>query len=102
MSETGDRLRQARRRAGFKSARAAAMKFGWSPSTYASHENGQTDPVPSDAAFEYARAFKASPLWILYNLGPHEGSIDLLLTGQPKEVWDIVRATAEAVVKTRK
>jgi hypothetical protein len=101
MGETGDRLRTARTAAGFKSARAAALKFGWSPSTYASHENGQTDPVPTDAAFDYGKAFKVSPFWILYNLGPREGSIDAMLTGQPKDIWDLARATVEAIIKTR-
>jgi transcriptional regulator with XRE-family HTH domain len=60
----GDRLREARQNAGFKSARSAAIKFGWTPSTYASHENGQT-PVPVGEAKIYAQAFKSSWAWIL-------------------------------------
>lgn len=101
MSKSGQRLRSARKLAGFRSARAAAIKHGWPPSTYSSHENGQT-PVPNDAAFEYAKAFKASALWILYDIGPRQGGIDAMLAGQPEEVWDIVRATAEAAVKSRR
>lgn len=70
MGDSSERLKQARMRAGFKSARAAALKFGWTPSTYASHENGQTPEVPRDAAIVYARAFRVSPSWILTGEGP--------------------------------
>lgn len=54
----GDRLRQARLKAGYPSARAAAIAFGWKPSTYASHENGQTDVPPLEAMQRYAKAFR--------------------------------------------
>ena len=40
-------------------------------STYLSHENGQT-AVPTDEAHKYAKAYKASPGWILTG----EGEID--------------------------
>jgi len=76
MDETNTRLRQARQAAGFKSARAAAIRYNWTPSTYASHENGQT-PVPRDAAKAYAKAFKVDVAWLL-NI---EGSIN-----QPKKI----------------
>ena len=62
---TSARLRQARIAAGFHSASAAAERFGWPPSTYASHENGQTDPVPQRVAVEYAQAFGVSLPWLL-------------------------------------
>jgi phage repressor protein C with HTH and peptisase S24 domain len=68
MGESNDRLRQARANAGFSSARAAALRFGWTVSTYASHENGQT-PVPAREAPKYARAFRVSPGWILTGEG---------------------------------
>jgi phage repressor protein C with HTH and peptisase S24 domain len=64
MDESNTRLREARVGAGFKSARAAATRFGWKPSTYASHENGQT-PVPRKTALVYAKAFKVDPGWLL-------------------------------------
>lgn len=76
MDETNSRLREARKRAKFKSARSAAERYGWSPSTYASHENGQTSPVPREAAVEYAKKFKVDVAWLL-NL---QGSIN-----QPSE-----------------
>lgn len=47
----------------------AAKRFGWTASTYASHENGQT-PLPVDAAHDYGRAFKVSPAWLLTGEGP--------------------------------
>lgn len=68
MGESNDRLKSARARAGFKSARAAALRYGWTVSTYASHENGQT-PVPQKAAEVYAPKFRTSPAWILTGEG---------------------------------
>lgn len=40
------------------------MRHGWVPSTYASHENGQT-PVPRKTALAYAKAFKVDASWLL-------------------------------------
>lgn len=70
MDETNTRLREARKRAKFKSARSAAERYGWSPSTYASHENGQTSPIPREAAIEYAKKFKVDVAWLLNLEGP--------------------------------
>lgn len=66
MGTSNDRLREARIQAGFKSARSAAIRHGWTPSTYASHENGQTD-VPKDAAADYAKAYGVTAEWILFD-----------------------------------
>jgi transcriptional regulator with XRE-family HTH domain len=74
MGESGDRLKRAREKAGFKSARAAAIFHGWKESTYASHENGQTDPVPSDAAKIYGYAFDVKASWIVMGDEPDERS----------------------------
>jgi hypothetical protein len=74
----GGRLRQARRDAGFKSARSAALRFGWTPSTYASHENGQT-PVPTEAANEYAKAFGVHAAWLI--TGDDPGADRVRVTG---------------------
>lgn len=63
MGEMGDRLREARERAGFKSARSAAQKKGWKVSTYSAHENGQND-FDIDDARKYAKAFKSNHLWL--------------------------------------
>lgn len=57
MSTPAERLKQARIRAGFKSATAAAKAFGWTESTYLGHENGSRG-LPVDAAQRYGRAFR--------------------------------------------
>lgn len=69
MEDSNERLRDARKRAGFKSARKAAQRHGWVISTYASHENGQT-AVPQDAATAYAKAYGVTPEWILFAKKP--------------------------------
>jgi hypothetical protein len=69
MGDSNERLRKALKNAGFKSARSAALRYGWNPSTFASHVNGQT-AVPPEAAKAYARAFKSSAAWILTGEGP--------------------------------
>lgn len=66
--------------AGFSSARAAAHRFGWTVSTYASHENGQT-PVPQKAAAKYASKFRVTPGWILTG----EGKPPKSMTPKPGE-----------------
>ena len=64
MDDMHDRLRSARAKAGFSSARKAALRFGWAGSTYAAHENGQNRYDP-DAARTYARAFGVTASWLL-------------------------------------
>lgn len=70
MGDQHDRLKQARAQAGFNSARGAAIRHGWVPSTYASHENGQAKNIPREDAVKYARAFKISVAWLLHEEGP--------------------------------
>jgi phage repressor protein C with HTH and peptisase S24 domain len=70
--DMSERLKSARISAGFSSARSAAVKFGWTPSTYAAHENGQNDFDPDRAAI-YGKAFKVSPGWLLTGDGPNPG-----------------------------
>lgn len=72
MPDSNARLRIARKRAGFTSARQAAIRYGWNLSTYASHENGQT-PVPPEAAKRYAQKFKVPAGWILTGDGSPDG-----------------------------
>lgn len=60
----GDRLRQARKAAGFTSAESAAKALGMSASTYRSHENGQNNFGPEEA-IPYGRKFKVSPSYLL-------------------------------------
>lgn len=74
MTDTpGKRLKKAREDAGFRSARGAAIRHHWNPSTYASHENGQTSELPPKAAREYAKAFKVKAAWL------NHGETDLVV-----------------------
>lgn len=65
--EPSDRLKQARERAGYDSARSAATAMGVSADTYAQHENG-TRGFKSKAE-RYARFFKVAPEWLLFGRG---------------------------------
>jgi SOS-response transcriptional repressor LexA len=60
----GERLKQARVNAGYRSARAAAIDHSWTVSTYAAHENGQNEFDPA-AAETYGQAFRVSSGWLL-------------------------------------
>jgi hypothetical protein len=63
----GERLAQARKKAGFTSARKAASAYGWAYPTYASHESGWRN-IPRWAADKYAEAFGVKAGWLLgYN-----------------------------------
>jgi phage repressor protein C with HTH and peptisase S24 domain len=69
MSTTrGERLRQARENAGYKSARLAAKAMGIAVSTYGAHERAE-DPggrdFGPDEATRYAKRFKVTPEWLL-------------------------------------
>lgn len=69
--EPAKRLEIARRHAGFDSQAAAVERFGWSPDTYAQHENGTRGLVR--AAKKYAAAYKVSAGWLLSGDGPGPG-----------------------------
>ena len=64
MSSKAERLRQARKKAGFESAAEAAQRFGWQEPAYRHHENG-TRGFGADAAKKYGRAFRVKPGWLL-------------------------------------
>lgn len=73
MKTVSDRLIEARKAAGYPSARAAAAAMGVSYYTYAQHENNtQGREVPRDAAIRYARFFQVSLEWLLTGAG-HPG-----------------------------
>lgn len=69
MDTPGKRLRAARERAGFKSAKAAAALFEIKEAGYRHHENGNRDFGYREAQV-YAKAFKTTPEWLL------DGEID--------------------------
>ena len=62
------RLKEARIRAGFGDATAAARRFGWTAPTYLAHENGSRG-FSVERATEYGRAFKVSASWLLTGEG---------------------------------
>lgn len=65
------RLRWARERAQFASARAAAIAFGWNENTYKSHEGGirQGEGLKEKHLERYARAFKVNQGWLATGKG---------------------------------
>lgn len=66
------RLQEAREKAGFPSAKAAAKRFGWSPDSYHQHENGQRGITR--VAAKYAKAYKVSEAWLLTGDGQGPGA----------------------------
>ncbi len=70
--EMGDRLRQARDAAGIKTAADAAKRFGWRPSTYSAHENGQNQ-FSVEQCSEYAAAYRVSRSWLAWGEGTSAG-----------------------------
>lgn len=65
------RLRLARKRRGFDSAKDAAGFFGWSYNSYAQHENGLRGI--KKAAAKYAAAYRVSQGWLLTGEGVGPG-----------------------------
>lgn len=70
-----DRLRRARERRGFKTARDAAQFFGWNYDTYSQHERGERGI--GRVADKYAKAYRVSQAWLLTGEGgdPDNGAI---------------------------
>lgn len=65
MDTPAERLKHARLKAGFRTAKSGAERLGVPYGTYAGHENGSRGILPEEAA-RYAKAFKSRPEWILY------------------------------------
>jgi hypothetical protein len=59
-----DRLKLARRNAGYTTTTAAAKAFGWQEPGYRHHENGTREYFSADNLTRYARAFRVSPAWL--------------------------------------
>ncbi len=76
--EPAKRLEQARKAAGYASAREAAARFNWVYESYVQHENG-TRGI-SRVAARYAKAFKVSEAWLLTGEGhsPTDDDADLI------------------------
>ena len=72
MMTPAERLRIARMRAGFNTAKEAAEAMGFAVSTYIAHENGSRG-YPAKKAYTYARKFKVKEQWLLYGVGEAPG-----------------------------
>lgn len=82
-----ERLRQARRDAGFEYATHAAERFGWKQPTYSSHENG-TRGFRQEIIERYARAFRVSPLWLMYGKAARQHEVPVVgFVGAGAEVY---------------
>lgn len=97
MNTLAERLRQARERAGFASAKAAAEAMGMPVATYVQHENGIRG-YPAKRAELYGRFYKVAPEWLLYgrqrddavaaSLGPSLFVKGEVAAGVWKEAWE--------------
>lgn len=92
MTTRAERLKKARKDAGFRTARDAASSLGIPYSTYAGHENGSRQ-FETDEAVIYARKFKVPIEWLLTGRPkPHENVVKAPLATVP--IIGIVRAGA--------
>ena len=99
MADASERLREAREKSGWHSAKAAAEAMGIPVATYIQHENG-TRGFPADRAVRYARFFRVTPEWLLYGslrkgsaepveLGPRLFLKGEVAAGVWKEAWEV-------------
>lgn len=97
MATAGERLKQAREKAGYTSAAQAADAMGVSAATYAQHENGIRG-YPAPRAERYGKFFRVAPEWLLYgrqkadaepaDLGPRLFVKGEVAAGVWKESWE--------------
>lgn len=81
MLSPSERLKLARERAGYETAKDAAEAMGIPVPTYSQHENGRRG-FPAGRAPQYARKFKVSEQWLLFGKGDPD-SVDAPLAGIP-------------------
>jgi SOS-response transcriptional repressor LexA len=114
MSDASERLKQAREKSSYHSAKSAAEAMGVAVATYIQHENG-TRGFPAARAERYARFFRVTPEWLLYGkngtstqpveLGPRLFVKGEVAAGVWKEAWEVAEDewamfTGRADVKT--
>jgi DNA-binding XRE family transcriptional regulator len=68
-TDRANRLHAARKAAGFKSSREAAVRFGWHPGTYKSHETAARY-FDAETGRVYADALGVSRSWLMDGRGP--------------------------------
>lgn len=97
MSDASERLKQARARSGYLSAKSAAEAMGVPVPTYIQHENGVRG-FPASRAQRYAKFFRVTPEWLLYGsrneaqpveLGPRLFVKGEVAAGVWKEAWEV-------------
>ena len=71
METPSDRLKAARIKAGYDTAKGAAEAMGVTVSTYIQHESGARG-FPASRAARYAKFFRVAPEWLLYARGSSE------------------------------
>lgn len=82
------RLRAARFKAGFRSARAAALKHGWPEGTYRNHESG-TRAISDEDAKQYCQAFGVPEGFLTnYGFGVGVPGPEVLLSSFERQVAD--------------
>jgi transcriptional regulator with XRE-family HTH domain len=86
MNDPAARLRIARLRAGYETAKEAAEALGIPVSTYLGHENGSRGITAKQAEI-YARKYKVREQWLLYGVGAGPGSEQ---TGDTAEIISII------------
>ena len=67
-TDSANRLNAARKAAGFKSTRDAAIRFGWPPGLYSAHETAQRH-FNAETGRAYADAFGVSDAWLMEGRG---------------------------------
>lgn len=86
------RLKEARERAGYRSASEAARHFGWKDSTYRHHENGTRGIKPPDMQ-QYSRAYRVPMDWLVLGKKPGTSIIPLVGDVGPGGVVQLSRET---------
>ena len=72
MDTPASRLKSSRINRGFGSASEAARNFGWKPSSYIAHENGQNE-LRASVAKTYASALGVDVNWLMFGTGHDTG-----------------------------
>ena len=79
--DINERLRHARKEAGFETAAAAAAGLGVPYPTYAGHENGYKGAFRRDEAVKYAKKFRVNLDWLLTGRGPMRSATEVPVLG---------------------
>lgn len=74
VQQRAERLRAARKAAGYRTARTAALSFGWNAHTYSSNENGNA-PFSYSKAIRYGEAFGVTAEWLYVGEGTPEADV---------------------------